>query len=133
MNVNLWWASLVVAIVLVSVVVFMNSDDEPLVSIDLDGATVIKQLDEQTKDGHVYTLLLVTTSVPYEAEFVALYKDAEILGDEIGGAVSVKDALWYSFVEPPVFAEMDLEQQTVTITNEHAEIEIYQLPPTAFE
>lgn len=134
MNMNLWWASLVAALVLGGVVVFMRSNImKPLVSVGLDVASVTKQLDEQTKDGHVYTLLLVTTSVPYEADFVALFKDANFLDDEEGGTISLKDMLWYSFVEPPVFVAMDLEQQTVTITNYHAEMEIYQLPPAAFE
>lgn len=133
MNTVLWFVGIVVGTALIGVVVFWRSYSVPLASVDLDVASVTKQLDEQTQDGHVYTLLLVTTGLADKADFVVLYKDAEILGDEIGGAVSLKDALWYSFVEPPVFVEMDLEQQTVTITNEHAEIEIYQLPPVAFE
>lgn len=133
MNTIIWFVIIVAVTVLIGVVVFWQRNPMLPVSIDLDVASVTKQLDEQTKDGHVYTLLLVTTGAADKADFVALYKDAEILGDEIDGAVSLKDALWYSFVEPPVFAEMDLERQTVTITNYHAEIEIYQLPPAAFE
>lgn len=134
MNMNLWGAILVAALVLGGVVVFMRSNImKPSVSIDLDVASVTKQLDEQMKDGHEYTLLLVTTGVADKADFVALYKDAEILDDEEGGTVSLKDALWYSFVEPPVFVEMDLERQIVTVTNYHAETEIYQLPPAVIE
>lgn len=134
MNMNLWGAILVAALVLVGVVVFMRSYVmKPLVSIDLDVAMVTKKLDEQIKDEHVYTLLLVTTGVADKADFVALFKDAKILDEEEGGMVSLKDALWYSFVEPPVFADMDLERQIVTVTNYHAETEIYQLPPAVIE
>lgn len=133
MNTVLWFVGIVVGTALIGVVVFMRSVNKPWVSVDLDVATVTKQLDEQTKDGHVYMLLLVTTGLADKADFVALYKDAEILDDEEGGTVSLKDALWYSFVEPPVFAKLDVEQQMVTVTNYHAETEIYQLPSAAFE